>query len=375
MAFGPKLSRRSVLAASAVSTFTAVGLIKQTASAADPISCASPSSDKPWKTVKDVASAGWSQEKLAQMEAKLYPLPTSSMMVVQGGEIVYRYGNISDVSYLASARKSVLSMLFGRYVDEGKIDLNMTIGDVGIEEDDGLLPLEKTARIKDLLTSSSGVYHAAGSPGGNENTPERDTTAPGSVFLYNNWDFNVLGAIFEKRTGKTVFQALKEDIAEPLGFEDFEIDRQRMMGYENQSRYLAYHLFLSARDMARLGQLMLQNGKWHGKTIVPETWITESTKMRFTPEQAKSKEGLGYGYLWWIPTSSDPAFEGSYLMNGNFGQFILCLPAIDTVIVHRRAVTDEFAVARNLGKTTYEPAKVTAGDFLKIAEAVVAART
>ena len=98
MAFGPKLSRRSVLAVSAVSTFTAVGLIKQTASAADPISCAGHASDKPWKTVKDVASAGWSQEKLAQMEAKLYPLPTTSMMVLQGGEIVYRYGNISDVS-------------------------------------------------------------------------------------------------------------------------------------------------------------------------------------------------------------------------------------------------------------------------------------
>lgn len=97
--------------------------------------------------------------------------------------------------------------------------------------------------------------------------------------------------------------------------------------------------------------------------------------MRFTPEQTKSKEGLGYAYLWWIPTSSDPAFKGAYLMNGNFGQFVLCLPAIDTVIVHRRAVTDEFAIARNQGKTTYEPTKVSAGDFMKIAESVVAART
>jgi CubicO group peptidase (beta-lactamase class C family) len=94
-----------------------------------------------------------------------------------------------------------------------------------------------------------------------------------------------------------VFQALKEDLAEPLGFEDFDFDRQRMMGYENQSRYLAYHLFLSARDMARLGQLMIQGGRWKGKTIVPEGWIAESTKMRCTPEQTKIKEGLGYAYL------------------------------------------------------------------------------
>ncbi|PRD43607.1 amide hydrolase [Phyllobacterium phragmitis] len=372
MTAGPNLSRRSVLAASAASTFAAISLGGQTAAAADSTPCAA--AGKPWKTSGDVASAGWSSVKLAEMETRLYPMATTSMMVVQGGEVVYRYGNLSDVSYLASARKSILSMLFGRYVAEGKIDLDMTIGEIGIGEDDGLLPLEKTAKVKDLLTSSSGVYHAAGSPGGNENTPERGKTNPGSVFLYNNWDFNVLGAIFEKRTGKTVFQALKEDLAEPLGFEDFDFDRQRMMGYENQSRYLAYHLFLSARDMARLGQLMLQGGKWDGKTIVPENWIAESTKMRFTPEQTKSKEGLGYAYLWWIPTSSDPAFKGSYLMNGNFGQFVLCLPAIDTVIVHRRAVTDEFSVARNLGKTTYEPAKVAASDFLKIAESVVAAR-
>lgn len=373
MTAGPTLSRRAVLAASAASTFAAVSLVGKTVSAADTTPCVA--TGKPWKTADDVAAAGWSSAKLVEMEAKLYPMATTSMMVAQRGEIVYRYGNLSDVSYLASARKSVLSMLFGRYVAEGKIDLDMTIREIGIDEDDGLLPLERTAKVKDLLTSSSGVYHAAGSPGGNENTPERGKTKPGSVFLYNNWDFNVLGAIFEKRTGKTVFEALKEDLADPLGFEDFDINRQRMMGYENQSRYLAYHLFLSARDMARLGQLMLQGGKWRGKTIVPASWIAESTEMRFTPEQTKSKEGLGYGYLWWIPTSSDPAFKGAYLMNGNFGQFVLCFPAIDTVIVHRRAVTDEFAIARNQGKTTYEPAKVSVDDFLKIAEAVVAART
>lgn len=65
--------------------------------------------------------------------------------------------------------------------------------------------------------------------------------------------------------------------------------------------------------MARLGQLMLQGGKWEGKVIVPETWIAESIKVRFTPEQTKSKEGLGYGYLWWIPTSSTPAFRNANL--------------------------------------------------------------
>ncbi|KJX90363.1 hypothetical protein SY94_5251 (plasmid) [Agrobacterium tumefaciens] len=219
MTAGPTLSRRAVLAASAASTFAAVSLVGKTVSAVDTTPYVA--NGKPWKTAGDVAAAGWSSAKLAEMEAKLYPMATTSMMVAQGGEIVYRYGNLSDVSYLASARKSILSMLFGRYVAEGKIDLDMTIGEIGIEEDDGLLPLEKTAKLKDLLTSSSGVYHAAGSPGGSENTPERGKTKTGTVFLYNNWDFNVLGAIFENRTGKTVFQALKEDLADPIGFRRF----------------------------------------------------------------------------------------------------------------------------------------------------------
>ncbi len=92
-------------------------------------------------------------------------------------------------------------MLFGRYVAEGKIDLDMTIGEIGVEEEEGLLPLEKTAKVKDLLTSSSGVYHAAGSPGGNETHQNaQDETWLGLPL--QQLDFNVLGAIFEERTGK-----------------------------------------------------------------------------------------------------------------------------------------------------------------------------
>jgi hypothetical protein len=66
----------------------------------------------------------------------------------------------------------------------------------------------------------------------------------------------------------------------------------------------------------------------------------------------------------------------SYLAAGNFGQFILGLPAIETVIVHRRALTDEFAIARNLGKAQNPPAggSLEADDFLAIADMVVAAR-
>jgi CubicO group peptidase (beta-lactamase class C family) len=325
-----------------------------------------------WDFVSDTA---FRRAGFEAAEAHVVTMPTTALMVVASGRITYRYGDIAQPSYLASARKSILSMLYGKYVANGMISLDATMGELGIDEDDGLLPIEKSARIRDLLIASSGVYHKAGSPGDDPKTPERGSQQPGAHFHYNNWDFNVLGSVFEKLTGKTVFAALEQDLARPLGFQDFDVRRQRMMGYQNQSRYLAYHLFLSARDMARLGLLMARGGNWNGQQLIPADWVKESTKEHVSAA-ATGRGELGYAYLWWIPeTRTGPEWVGSFMASGQFGQYILVLPAIDTVIVHRRAVTDEFAIARNLGKTQFYPQPVTASEFLKVADMIVAART
>lgn len=329
---------------------------------------------KTWTRFPTLQSAGLDAQKMAAMEHSLYERPTTSMMVVKGGKVAYTYGDVAAVSYLASARKSLLSMLYGKYVESGVIDLNTTIAQLGITENSDLLPIEKTATIRDLLTSSSGVYWPAGSPGGQEDTPARGSKTPGQYFHYNNWDFNVAGEAFQRLTKKTVFQAFEEDLAKPLGFEDFDITRQRMLGYESDpSRYKAYHLFLSGRDMARLGQVMINDGQWNGRQVVPAKWVKESTAVHVTAAGTQSE--LGYGYLWWLPseTRKSPAWAGSFLANGHFGQFILGLPALDMVIVHRRAVPDEAAIARNLGKTNAAVPAVSATEFLKVADMVVAA--
>jgi len=329
---------------------------------------------KEWARFHRPEEGGFRAAALQSVERMLYPMPTTSLLVVKAGRVVYHYGDSSHVSYLASARKSVLSMLYGKYVANGTINLDRTIGELGVDEADGLLPIEKRATIRHLLMASSGVYYPAGSPGGNDATPSRGSKEPGTYFLYNNWDFNVAGALFEKLTGKTVFQALEADLARPLQFQDFDRSRQRMLGYDdpNTSRYKGYHLFLSGRDMARLGVLMVNQGKWDGKQIIPADWVTQSTTRRVRAVDMASRSDSGYGYLWWLPSDTRTTAEwvGSYLAIGNFGQLILCLPAIDTVIVHRRAVTDEFAVARNLGHTNASPAGGNV-DFFAIADAIV----
>lgn len=330
---------------------------------------------KSWAKYARPEDGGFKSSALAAAEEVMYAKPTTSLMVVRGGKVVYEYGDTSQVSYLASSRKSVLSMLYGKYVESGQIKLDQTIGSLGVDERGaGLTAQEKSATIRDLLTSSSGVYWPAGSPGGDESTPARGSYKPGAHFHYNNWDFNVAGAVFEQLTGKSVFRALDEDLARPLQFQDFDINRQRMLGYQSDpSRYKAYHMFLSGRDMARLGLVMVNGGVWNGKQIIPATWVEESTAVHVKgPDMQDPKAGIGYAYLWWKPSEgrTGARWKDSYLANGNFGQYILGLPAIDTVIVHRRAVTDQFAIARNLGKTKASPAGGNV-DFLAVADIIV----
>lgn len=329
-----------------------------------------------WERFASPEEGGFDGARLRAVEEMLYALPTTSLIVVKSGKIAYSYGHTSQVSYLASVRKSILSMLYGKYVANGTIDLDRTMEDIGIDEPGGLLPIEKQATVRHLLMASSGVYYPASSPGGDESMPPRGSKKPGTHFLYNNWDFNVAGAIFEKLTGKTIFQALADDLAGPLEFQDYDPERQRMLGYEKPdgSRYPAYHMFLSCRDLARLGLVMINGGTWNGKQVIPADWIKESTKRRVDVPSADKKGISNYGYLWWLPKKTTPEWAGSFSAAGAFDQSLLCLPALDMVIVHRRAVTDEFAIARNLGRTK----AIAAGgsvDVPKIAEAIIAARS
>src|SRR5690606_33505049 len=84
---------------------------------------------------------------------------TSGMVVLYKGKVIYEYGDVEEVSYIASCRKSVLSMLYGKHVFNDTIDLEENIGSIGIDEDDGLLPIEKEATVDHIITSRSGVFH------------------------------------------------------------------------------------------------------------------------------------------------------------------------------------------------------------------------
>jgi len=172
--------------------------------------------------------------------------------------------------------------------------------------------------------------------------PKRGSQEPGTHWRYFNWDFNTAGAVFERLTGKNIFDALRDDLAIPIGMQDFDRERQQKSGDLMRSQYPAYHMVLSTRDMARLGLLMLRQGQWRDRQIIPAEWVRRSTSVR-TPLTELNRGGaveidrFGYGYLWWVwdgPFATGP-YQGAYTSLGSYGQYITILPALDMVVAHK----------------------------------------
>jgi len=91
-----------------------------------------------WERIVDLQSVGFSKEGLVTVRAHIDSLPSTGIVVVVGGKILFENGNIANKSYIASVRKSILSMLFGNYVEDGTIDVNKTLADLEITDHGGL---------------------------------------------------------------------------------------------------------------------------------------------------------------------------------------------------------------------------------------------
>lgn len=313
-----------------------------------------------WERVTDPTALGYSRPGLDSALALAQGMNTSALLVTVGGRTLLEYGDVTDTSYVASARKSILSMLYGRYVEDGTIRLDETLAEIGLDDRSPLLPLERTATVEDLLGARSGVYHPASNLGDAlVMAPARGTQEPGTYNLYSNWDFNALGTIFEVKTGRGIYDAFESDIARPIGMQDFHRSAHSREGDSTKSLHPAYHFVLSTRDMARLGHLMLRDGRWGGEQVIPEPWVRRSTRVVTPPGEINPPgmrgmalgDGFGYSFLWWprVRPDTTDAFHGSYAAQGAFGQYIWVVPKLDMVVahkvVHRADTPDEVSVS------------------------------
>ena len=156
---------------------------------------------------------------------------------------------------------------------------------------------------------------------------------PGTKWYYNSGLPNMLGYIITQETGMNLEEFSCEYLFEPIGIE--RSFWQPTIGEGRPS--CAGGLRIMSRDMARLGLLYLRKGKWNGIQIVPEEYVVAST----SPLMDTGLDG-SYGYMWW--THEQPEFF-AFLASGTGGQYIVCIPALDTVVVttavYKTAKSDE----------------------------------
>jgi len=298
--------------------------------------------NKTWDKVKTPEELGWSSEKLQQARQFARSLDTAAVMIVDDGIVIDEWGKTAKKFNVHSIRKSFLSALYGLAVKEAKINLNNTLAELGIDDNEPALTAEeKSARVIDLLKARSGIYHPAlyETEEMKARRPKRGSHPPNSFWYYNNWDFNVLGTIFEKAMKSTIAEEFNKRIAEPLQMEDFKVeDVQYVRGPD--SIHPAYPFRMTARDMARFGLLFLRAGVWRGRQVIPKEWVTESTRVYSIAYGDAGYRYSGYGYLWWITINGNafpdaPLKDGTFSAQGAGGHFIVVIPDRKLVIVHR----------------------------------------
>jgi CubicO group peptidase (beta-lactamase class C family) len=294
-----------------------------------------------WKIMKNPAKHGWSPEKMKAALDFAQASGSSALMVVEDGVIVGESGDIAQKISSYSVRKSLISALYGIYSSEGLLDINQTLEQLGIDDNPpSLTKEEKQAKIVDLLRARSGVYH----PVDFETQymikirPLRGSHPPGRFWYYNNWDFNVLGTIFEQNTGLSIGEAFYRRVAVPIGMQDFKPEDVYYMDGPI-SMHRAYHFEITARDLARFGLLYLRNGRWGNKQIVPEAWVEKNTHADEMIRWHDADAG-GYENLWWLEYKGVHLYGnglpmGTYAASGAGVHLVMVIPSRRLVVVNR----------------------------------------
>ena len=271
-----------------------------------------------------------------------------SLLIVKDGKLVFeeyfRGNNQNSTHFVASVTKSVTSILIGIAIKQGLIEgTNQYLTELLPSYADILNadPLKQKLQLKHILTMTSGLEwdessYPYGDARNDATAMERNTNAvlfvldrpivrePGAQFQYCGGNSMLLSAILEEATGMTVADYAKVNLFEPLGISQYE-----WKAYADGHTNTDGGLFLRPRDMAKIGQLMLNKGQWNGVQIIPAEWVAEST-------QARISAGLGvqYGYQWWRENQAiyletvNPYFAAGY-----GGQLISVYPDQNMIMV------------------------------------------
>lgn len=238
-----------------------------------------------------------------------------------------------------SLSKSFTSTAVGLAVHEGRLSLDDTVLSFFPEEAPAEpSPYLRAMRVRDLLRMSAGhdaeVAFQGEAPWTQQFLAHPVPFKPGTHFLYNTPATYMLSAIVQEVTGMTVLDYLRPRLFEPLGITN------PTWGTSPQGVTLGgYGLNIRTEDIARFGQLYLQQGRWQGRQLVPAAWVAEATaRQTANGSNPESDWEQGYGYQFWRTR------HGLYRGDGAFGQYCIVLPEQDAVIAITSGVRDMQAV-------------------------------
>lgn len=265
--------------------------------------------------------------------------------------MVLRHGHVVAEGYFAPYRREVWQVVHSMAKSFTGTAVGMAIAEGLFTEEDAVASFfpDKVPRfaprrlhrvqVKHLLNMTSGISFnevdeafetdwvkgTFGSPISSE---------PGSKFVYNSINSYLLSAIVGKTSGQTLFDYLDQRLFTPMGFGPIGWERCPMNTEKG-----GWGLYTTLENMAKLGQLYLQNGLWEtgGKTrrLLPAAWVAAATKT-----QARGENGEEYGYQIWTDSENKV-----FIMNGMFGQYVVGIPALDMVIALQSGSSKLFADA------------------------------
>ena len=259
-----------------------------------------------------------------------------SLLLFRDGKLVveeYFHGwDADDLHRLASATKSVSSLLVGIAIDRGEIEgveapLLELVPEWAASAGDGW----EAVQLEHLLTMSMGLdwndeQARQFTPPGEDRFADvlaRDVASdPGTQWRYVSRNMNLLAPIIVHATGKYADIYAAEHLFGPLGIDIWDWEENKYEGHPGMSGTL----MMRPRDMAKLGQLVLEGGFWDRQAVVSPEWIRESSQFHMNPPFAD-----GYGYLWWL--FDEPAPGGVVYANGMGSQFIAVVPDFNLVLV------------------------------------------
>ena len=351
--------RAVLVAATALVVATTTGCDGQASNSASRDTSAASTASAP-TSAADLARAGAEIAEGVQdlVDPTEYPIfrPIRAVIIEVDGHTVlehYYRGSASDTSNVFSVTKSFVGTLIGIALADGSLrSIDQTLGELLPAYAADMEPEEAAITLRQLLTMTAGLPDTSNVSGPFPWELSDDWVKgiladqleqpPGEGFAYSDASSHLLAAILTEAVGTSVLDYARAKLFDPLGIAtsgsaaDLLAVPKNLPAYERagfswphdpQGVQMGWaYLKLTARDMAAIGRLYLDEGRWQGEQVVPTAWVHDAT----TEQVQTNTLTTGYGYQWWVGTAAD---HDAYAAIGYGGQLIEVVPDLRLVAV------------------------------------------